>query len=72
MHESGDNEFGNMVTDMKSFKYINYEIVLGKESKNIQLVTSQVHAFIYKFMLEQLHFIPYLQKKTDIEIILCH
>jgi len=62
MHETGDNEFGNMVTDMKSFKYISYEIVLGKESKKIQLVTSQVHAFIYKIMFEQLHFIPYLQK----------
>ena len=23
-------------------------------------------------MFEQLHFIPYLQKETDIEIILCH
>ena len=61
MHESGYNEFGNMVTDMKSFKYINYEIVPRKEKK-IQLVTSQVHAFIYKFMFEQFHFIPYLQK----------
>ena len=62
MHETGDNEFRNMATDMKSFKYISYEIVRGKESKQIQLVTSQVHAFIYKFMFEQLHFIPYLQK----------
>src|SRR5713101_689207 len=62
MHETRDNEFGNMVTDMKSFKYISYETVPGKESKKIQLVTSQVHAFIYKFMFEQLHFIPYLQK----------
>src|SRR5713226_4482194 len=62
MHEIGDNEFGNMVTDMKSFKYISYEIVPGKERKKIQLVTSQVHAFIYKIMFEQLHFIPYLQK----------
>ena len=52
MHETGDNEFGNMVTDMKSYKYINFEIVLGKESKKIELVTSQVHAFIYKFMFE--------------------
>ena len=52
MHESGDNEFGNMVTDMKSFKYISYEIVPGNESTKIQLVTSQVHAFIYKFMFE--------------------
>ena len=59
MHETGDNEFGNMVTYMKSFKYISYEIVPGKESKKIQLVTSKVHAFIYKFMFEQLHFIPY-------------
>ena len=48
---------------MKIFKYISYEIVPRKESKKIQLVTSQVHAFIYKFMFEQLHFIPYLQKK---------
>ena len=47
---------------MKNFKYISYEIVPEKESKKIQLVTSQVHAFIYKFMFEQLHFIPYLQK----------
>ena len=62
MHETGDNEFGNMVTDMKSIKYISYEIVPGKESKKIQLVTSHVHAFIYKFMFEQFHFIPY--KKT--------
>ena len=62
IHESGDNEFGNMVTYMKSFKYIIYEIVPGKERKKIQLVTSQVHAFIYKIMFEQLHFIPY--KKT--------
>ena len=54
MHETGDNEFGNIVTDMKSFKYISYEIVPGKESKKIQLV----HGFIYKFMFEQLHFIP--------------
>ena len=69
MHETGDNEFGNMVIDMKSFKYISYEIVPVKESKKIQLVTSQIHAFIYKFMFEQLHFIPYLQKKPDIEII---
>ena len=51
MHESGDNEFGNMVTGMKSFN-ISYEIVLGKEGKKIQLVTSQVHAFIYKLMFE--------------------
>ena len=62
MHKTGDNEFGNMVTDMKSFKYISYEIVPWKESKKIQLVTSQVHAFIYKIMFEQLHFIPYVQK----------
>ena len=62
MHKTGDNEFGNMVTDMKSFKYISYEIVPGKENKKIQLVTSQVHAFIYKIMFEQLHFIPYVQK----------
>ena len=47
MHESGDNVFGNMVIDMKSFKYISYEIVPRKERKKIQLVTSQVHAFIY-------------------------
>ena len=33
MHESGDNEFANMVTDMKSFKYINHEIVPRKEIK---------------------------------------
>ena len=33
MHETRDNEFGNMVTDMKSFKYMSYEIVPGKESK---------------------------------------
>ena len=71
MHTSGDNEFGNMVRDMKSFKYISYEIVLGKERKKIQLVRYWVHAFIYKFMFEQLHFIPYIQKKTDIDIILC-
>ena len=45
MHKTGDNEFGNMVIDMKIFKYISYEIVLGKESKKLQLVTSQVHAF---------------------------
>ena len=63
MHKTGDNESGNMVTDMKSFEYISYEIVLGKKRKKIQLVTSHVHAFIYKFMFEQLHFIPYLQKK---------
>ena len=37
-------------------------VVPGKESKKIQLVTSQVHAFIYKIMFEQLHFIPYVQK----------
>ena len=60
--KTGDNEFGNMVIDMKIFKYISYEIVPGKESKKIQLVRYQVHAFIYKFMFEQLHFIPYLQK----------
>ena len=53
MHDSGDNEFGSMVTNMKSFKYISYEIVLGKKRKKIQLVTSHVHAFIYKFMFEQ-------------------
>ena len=52
MHETRDNEFGNMVTDMKIFKYVSYEIVPGKESKKIQLVTSQVHAFIYKFMFK--------------------
>ena len=33
MHESGDSEFGNMVTDMKNFKYISYEIVTGKKAK---------------------------------------
>ena len=64
MHESGDNEFVNMVIDMKSFKYISYEIVLGKERKKIQLVTSQVHAFIYKFMFKNscISFLTY--KKT--------
>ena len=42
-----------------------------ERKQKIQLVTSQVHAFIYKFMFEQLHFIPYLQKKPDIEIVFC-
>ena len=46
MHESGDSEFGNMVTDMKCFKYISYEIVPGKERKKIQLVTSQVCIYL--------------------------
>ena len=64
MHETGDNEFENMVTDMKSFKYISYEIVPGKESKKIQLVTSQVCININKFMFEQLHFNRYLPKKN--------
>ena len=63
MHESGDSEFGNMIIDMKSFKYVSYEIVPGKESKKIQLVTSQVCININKFMFEQLHFNPYLPKK---------
>ena len=71
MHESGDSEFGNMVIDMKSFKYISYEVVPGKESKKIQLVTSQVCININKFMFEQLHFNRYLPKKTNVEIILC-
>ena len=46
MHESGDNEFGNTVTNMKNFKYIIYEIVRGKESKKIQLVTSRVCIYL--------------------------
>jgi hypothetical protein len=71
MHETGDNEFGNMVTDMKSFKYISYEIVPGKESKKIQLVTSQVHACIYKIMFRTVAFHSLLTKKPDIENILC-
>ena len=71
MHGTGDNEFGNMVTDMKSFKYISYEIVPGKENKKIQLVTSQVHAFIYKIMFKTVAFHSLLTKKLDIEIILC-
>ncbi len=37
MHESGDNEFGNMVIDMKSFKYISYEIGPRKERKKIRV-----------------------------------
>jgi len=32
-HESGDNEFTNMVIDMKSFKYISYEIGRGKKAR---------------------------------------
>ena len=45
-HESGDSEFGNMVVDTKSFKYISYEIGPRKESKTIQLVTSQVSIYL--------------------------
>ena len=45
-HESGDNEFGNMVINMKSFKYICYDIGPGKESNKIQLVTSKVSIYI--------------------------
>ena len=71
MHETGDNEFGNMVTDMKSFKYISYEIAPRKESKKIQLVTSQVHACIYKTMFRTVAFHSLLTKKPDIENILC-
>ena len=52
MHESGYNEFGNMVIDMKSFKYISHEIVLGKESKKIQLVTSQLQVQVSVFIKE--------------------
>ena len=46
MQESGDNKFGNMVADMKNFKYMSYEIVPRKESKKIQLVTSQVCIYL--------------------------
>lgn len=45
-HESGDNEFGNMVIDMKSFKYMSYEIGPGKKRKKIQLVTYQVSIYL--------------------------
>ena len=33
MHETGDNEFGNMVTNMKSFKYISLKQSQGKKAK---------------------------------------
>ena len=46
IHESGDSEFGNMVVDTKSFKYISYEIGPGKERKIIELVTSQVGIYL--------------------------
>ena len=46
IHESGDSEFGNMVVDTKSFKYISYEIGPRKERKIIELVTSQVGIYL--------------------------
>lgn len=50
IHESGDREFGNMMIDMKSFKYITYAVGPEKESKKIKLVTSQVSNYLYLFI----------------------
>ena len=50
IHESGDHEFGNMMIDMKSFKYVTYAVGPEKESKKIQLVTSQVSNYLYLFI----------------------
>jgi hypothetical protein len=63
IHESEDHEFGRMVVDMQSFKYVTYELDNGKERKKIALVMSQVsvvylkgiHSF--KLHLEILHIV---------------
>jgi len=48
IHESDDHEFGRMVVDMKSFKYVAYEVDGGKERKEIELVMSQVSVVYLK------------------------
>lgn len=50
IHGSDEHQFGSMIVEMQSFKYITYQSDSAKESKNIALVKSRV--WVCDFFME--------------------